>query len=167
MKTTFIYALCNSEGQFDYVGLSGNPKRRIREHKRAGIIIQEVPWDEGPAREQFWILFFLDQGCELRNQNLGGGGPAIHTEEARAKIGAAQIGKKLGPRSEEHRANLSAACKGLRRSAEHSALRSRVQKGKKRGAYQKKTEAQAMTCAANHFTAQKGKKRGPYKKKAL
>lgn len=166
MRTAFVYCLLNPEGGFDYVGLSGNPKRRMREHRQSGFVLQEVPWEEGPSRERFWIQFFIAQGCKLRNQNLGGGGPAKHTEEAKAKITAAQIGKKLPPRTAEHCAKLREAAKKRRHSAVTRARMIASRKGKKRGAYKKKTDDRARICAANHLSGRKGKKRGPYKKRA-
>ena len=64
------------------------------------------------------------------NKTEGGGGSGghRHTTETKAKMVAANKGKKL---SEDHKANLSKAMKGIKKTDEHKASLSKAQKGKK------------------------------------
>lgn len=56
-----------------------------------------------------------------------------HTDEARAKMSAAHLGVKLGPKSAETRAKMSAASRGKSKSPEHIAKMAVSKRGKKIG----------------------------------
>lgn len=57
----------------------------------------------------------------------------VISPETRAKMSAAQKGKKRGPFSAEHKAKLAAASKGRKKSEEHKAALSAAKTGKKLG----------------------------------
>jgi hypothetical protein len=130
------------------------------------IVPPDGDWRE---RERFWIhtiRLLHPGGANIANGGEGAPG-LIHTpdtrmkigkassarkrtpfsEEARARMSAAHLGKKLGPRSPEHNAKfqrrcsdetrekISAALKGKKRSAAHRAKLSATLTGRKLGAY--------------------------------
>lgn len=95
--------------------------------------------------EKFWIAYWRSIGARLTNLSDGGEGHegARHNAEARAKISAAQLGKKasaatrlkmskahLGRKaSAVSRANMSKGRQGMKFSASHRLTMSRVQGG--------------------------------------
>lgn len=157
-QTTFIYVLIDPEtNEIRYVGKSNNPKQRLWRHlkktrenedcyrtrwindlksrdlKPHMEIIEEVPFDQWPERERYWIAYYREQGCHLTNTFEGGIGPGTHTPETRAKIGAAHRGKtgrKMPPFSEEHRYKISLAKKGTKASEETKVKQSEARKGR-------------------------------------
>ena len=70
--------------------------------------------------------------CNLTDGGEGASG-CVASAETRAKRGAAFRGRRLGPRSPEHCANISAALRGRSLSQEHCKKISDGQRGRKRG----------------------------------
>jgi hypothetical protein len=75
-----------------------------------------------------------------------------HSDESKAKMSAAQKGKKKGPHSPEHVAKVSAALKGRKLSLEHRTKLSISMKGKKHSPEVKAKITEAL----------KGRKLGPF-----
>ena len=91
----------------------------------------ENDWDEGAwqAAEQKWIAFYKAAGCNLVNLTSGGEGTVgyVPTAETRARMAAAQTGRKQTP---ESTAKTAAALRGRKQSPEHIAKLAAVRKGK-------------------------------------
>ena len=116
------------------------------------LILEECDAENWVEREQYWIAKFRADGTDLVNNADGGqgGNGYKHSEAALLKLSEAskrswgdldvhvrrsasmrgKRNKHAGPMSAEHRANLSAALKGKKRTAEHCANLSAAQKGK-------------------------------------
>ena len=101
------------------------PVVRIFEHASDGDI------DE---REIVWIAEGRRQGWRLLNVNAGGRGNRgyKHSEESKAKISAAGMGRKMPPRSDEWRRKRSEALRGKKQSPELIEKRAAGQRGQKR-----------------------------------
>jgi hypothetical protein len=63
------------------------------------------------------------------------------SDESRAKMSAAHLGKSNGPHSAETRAKMSAAPRGRKKSPEHCAAMSEAKRGKKRKPHSEATKA--------------------------
>lgn len=110
--------------------------RECGEHVQIDVI-EVVPvgqnWVE---RERFWIATLRHFHPDCVNVQRGGEGTPglIHSDESRAKMSAARKGvKRAQPFSAEHRAKISAARKGVKRgpfSVEHLANLSAAIKGR-------------------------------------
>jgi hypothetical protein len=74
-----------------------------------------------------WLRRRLSE--EMKRRSTG----RKHTEETRAKIAAAKLGRKRQPHSPETKAKMSAAARGVKKSAEHRAAMSVAKAGKKLG----------------------------------
>ena len=122
-----------------YIGLASISHKRIEGHKseayaktdgewtcnnRCKTAIRDFGWDNVKVeimefvpkwtslrdRECYWIAQYQSWKDEYGyNSNKGGGGVIQHTEETKAKMSAANMGKTL---TEEHKAKLSAAKMG-------------------------------------------------------
>ena len=57
-------------------------------------LVQEVSESSWQQAESYWVSYFKNLGCDLTNGTLGGDGPHAHTDEARARQSAAQMGRK-------------------------------------------------------------------------
>jgi hypothetical protein len=140
---TYIYALTDPRtGAIRYVGKSDSPFRRFEVHlcdrsdTRKGRwirrllldgvrpslrILQIVRRSEWQQAERGWIAKAEQDGAMLTNSTAGGIGPGNPTEETRAKMRAAKLGRRI---SDAQRAKQSASMKGRTkppRSAEHIA----------------------------------------------
>ena len=133
--TGVIYGLADSDGIF-YIGRANDPTRRLKDHRRERtgraverMVILElgVPVGRLHARECALIALFTDAGIRLENKNPGGAGVVSHSPETRARMSAAQKGRRM---SAEARANMSAAQKGRTFSPEHRAKICAALKGK-------------------------------------
>ncbi len=143
----FIYALsCPDTGEIRYVGQTSRGTKRFTEHAKGmkcsdGSIYKKY-WvqqllDTGKifdshilttlpdasqldTAEIYWIAFLKSRGHRLTNLTDGGGGVRgrRHSDEEKAKISAAHLGKKL---TAEHRKKLSEAHMGKSLSIEHRA----------------------------------------------
>ncbi len=95
-------------------------------------VVDEVAQAEWAAVECAYVTFYKEQGCELVNATPGGDGTGageLHPlfgrprpPEVRAKLSAANKGKRAGPFSVERRANMSAALKGKSYPAKRACL---------------------------------------------
>lgn len=74
-------------------------------------VLEFVQADQWQARERHWIAEFGGMR-KLLNSTTGGDGGRIFSEEARAKMARAKLGKKQGPHSIERRAKISRALIG-------------------------------------------------------
>ncbi len=134
MKTTFIYYLRDNNYNIRYIGKSNNPQKRLYNHitesrsikksyKLSWIrqvvlkgerpileIIDEVPVDEWPFWECYWIDQFKAWGFNLTNLTEGGkgGNGYNHTEESKQRMRLSKIGTK---QSEETKLRRSEAIK--------------------------------------------------------
>jgi hypothetical protein len=154
--TSFVYALKDPETRkIRYIGHTAFPKKRLsvhlsdrgRNHRtnwikslRVSGVIPEmevllvVPTSEAPAWEIKFIAEARRMGLSLVNGTDGGetnncrGIPK--TPEARAKMRAAKLGKKLPPFSREHCEKIGDANRGKRRTPEQCRVNSLVHKGK-------------------------------------
>lgn len=71
-------------------------------------ICEHFNWQD---RERYWIAEF--GGMEkLLNHTNGGDGGRVFSEQTRAKMAKAKLGKKRGPHSAEHRARIAKAVAG-------------------------------------------------------
>jgi hypothetical protein len=121
-----IYALEDPNGYMIYVGATIDPRRREVDQRRCWPgttfhVLEEDPPDGLQAAERRWIADGRSWGWPLENRTAGGEPGWVgqhHTDEARAKIGAA---KKGVPKSDSHRAALSIALSGAQPTDEHRA----------------------------------------------
>ena len=143
-----------------YVGRTKNPNRRIREHlsdpcseglrrwfsELSGLglkpIMRIIEWcqiSEWMERESFWIASYRKTNTMLLNVCSSGGGPtdSDYSADVRAKMRAAQLGKRPSP---ETRAKMSAAGRGRKYSEEMLQKR----RGKKRTEEQKQRMSKAQ-----------------------
>lgn len=143
----FIYTLSDPEEpeHIRYVGMTTEPDRRIREHINKShrqlysstwirtllsdevepvmSIIEEVPAEEGPEREIFWIAHYKEEGHRLTNLTDGGESTLgyRHTEKSLNLMRKNRKGKCAGEdhwlygkkMSEESRRKMSEAKKGI------------------------------------------------------
>lgn len=136
MKTVFIYALCEPDGQVRYIGKTYDLRKRLNLHcgSRARVgqyrracwirnlfnrglkpkmkiltIVDETNWE---FWEKEYIKLYREIGFDLVNTSAGGEGGMqgrTHTPKARAIISAKLLGKR---KSETHRTNISIGKKG-------------------------------------------------------
>lgn len=148
-----IYLLLDDEGTPRYVGQSVDARTRFLEHKRdrrwpaAYFVLQVVSFEFHPKAEKAWIALFRRLGFPLDNQNNGGAGPGICSEETKDKIRQknkgkpkppgfgdmirkAQKGVPNKPFKEETIRKISESLSGRERSPEHCANLSKAKKGK-------------------------------------
>ena len=123
-------------------GLHNNPKLQNAYNKYGAYhfeVVELCSEERLNEREVYYIK--KQNSLSPRGYNLKEGGDSgRHTEETKAKISAANKGKK---RSEEAKANMSAANKGKKHSEESKAKMSAAKKGRKRS-----EEAKANISAA-------------------
>ena len=137
--------------------------RCLQRHGLQPIIVEleQAPIDLLPERERKWIAAHRSIGCRLTNSNDGGPGTInpieevrakmrnrIVTAETRAKIAAANVGKK---HSAETRAKLSRKLKGVKKaqfSLEHCQNMSRAKTGNQVWLGRHHTEETKRKCAA-------------------
>jgi hypothetical protein len=134
--TTYIYGLVDPRtGEVRYIGKSDNPRYRLTHHCRNRLytvkgkwikelielgtkpdlcIFECVDFDKWEEREKWWIRFYLDNGVDLLNSNLGGSGGSYPDTETR-KLVAERVSKTMRgrPLSESHKKALSIARKGI------------------------------------------------------
>ncbi len=152
----YIYGLFDEFGEIRYIGKTeGNLRSRLADHlcpsklnkrthkahwlssvlARGGKptikLIQEMYREEDldPA-EVFWIAYFRAAGCRLTNISDGGGSGMkgkTHSPEARAKLSAANKGRKLTP---EHCALISLNAIERHKNPEFREKRSKISKAK-------------------------------------
>jgi hypothetical protein len=90
-----------------YVGKTkNNLKKRLREHKikikNSNLIIEmleEVDERGWKFWECYWIEQFTSWGFDLKNQNMGGGGPNQHSHKVKKQIGAIHKGNSHASKS--------------------------------------------------------------------
>lgn len=145
-----IYALRDLDGAVRYVGITVKllsvrlrehiwaAKRGERTHKGAWIrsmlpnhpTIVEIERTLDQMRERHWIEFYRVFGCKLTNLTNGGDTHIGHnfTPEHRAKLSAALKGQK---KSEEHKEKLRKFHTGRGHSEETKKKISRIGKGRK------------------------------------
>ena len=92
-----------------------------------------------------WIRKRLAEQSRKRNTGYK------HTDECRARMSASHLGVKLGPRSAETKAKMSAAAKGRAKSPEHCAAISRAHTGRVHGPHtaesrKRMSVAQKLAC---------------------
>lgn len=165
MGNVNIYVLFDPlDGQIRYVGktkfsldarLRGHLNGKSGTHCRAWVnsliavrrkpqikLIEVCESGQWKSREKFWIAYFRWSGLRLCNLSDGGDGVSgySHTDEAKAKISAAFIGKpKPGvsaarrgiPLSDAHKSALSVSAKGRVISPEQRAKISSSLRGRK------------------------------------
>mgnify|MGYP001615733050 CR=1 FL=1 len=131
-----IYGLIDSDTlELRYIGKTTKPlEKRLCRHMQCRtrnhhlnrwlrarpvniIVLERDPIDLNET-EMCWIADMREQGARLLNMTDGGGGSTgvNHSVEARAKMRAAKLGRKL---TVEHRAKMSAAKLGRKFTAEH------------------------------------------------
>lgn len=174
-QTTFIYKLIDPETlEIRYIGKANDPADRLKQHiahsqnQSKGTyvgywiaslykrdlqplleIIEEVPFAIWEARELYWIEWHLQHGHPLTNTYFGGKGVGMVPPAVRAKMAAAQTGKKRSPAaiekfiakktgmkykpwSEETRRNVGNSRRGRKYPPEFGAKVAAAKKGKKR-----------------------------------
>ncbi len=167
MNNTFIYSLSDPiTSDVRYIGKANNPKRRYANHlfafdnfhksrwiksllnkelKPILEIIDEVPITEWQFWEQHYISLYKSWGFNLTNISTGGDGGGVFgwraTDETKARMRLAQLGKKL---SSETKEKLRIAHTGKKLSASHIEKMRIANLGKKMSA-----ESIAKTAAAN------------------
>ncbi len=164
---TYLYRITNLVNGNDYVGITVNVKKRWRDHirdsrkepKPGESLIAKGIRIHGKENFKFEVIAIArtwNIGCDLErlarhlgmgkyNKTGGGEGPMglKHSDESKAKMRVAKIGKKREI-SPEHRAKLVAngqARKGVPKTAEHKANMSKATKGVKRGPQSEETIA--------------------------
>lgn len=141
MKPIYIYALQDPRDNLvKYVGKTTNLYQRFCDHlckrpedsKRTRwlkeitsvglrpemFVLEEVNSSNWMDDEKFWVEYLKSIGCPLLNSNKGGRGESPD-QETRLKMRMAQLGKKKGAMSEEHKAKISKANRGQRISDEN------------------------------------------------
>lgn len=169
-QPAYIYALTEPEtGYVRYVGKADNPQERYRKHmlpsalaircrrtswlrgllnknQRPGMVILEaVSQDRWKERECYWMAFYRALGCNLVNTAQGGSGgvlPEWVTPEAKAKMSAAQMGKKRDPDAIRRMAEKRV---GVPRAPETIAKMSAAHKGKKPSVQCEEARLKAIT----------------------
>lgn len=153
--TTYLYRITNQINGNDYVGITVNLQKRLRDHKRDArlepskkeSLIAKAIRKHGVENFKFEMIGIAntwDIACDheklcryfgMGKYNRTGGGEGVlghrHSDETRAKMSAAKLGKKreITP---EHRAKLVAngnARKGIPKTEEHRANMSRARTG--------------------------------------
>lgn len=132
---------------FRYIGVTNNPKRRLRDHLRDKSRCHRANWiqsvlargakiemiglcwvpdgvDPGFA-EREWIRFGYDSCWELTNGTSGGDGVRDLDPESRERIRRAWVGRK---HTEESRRKMSDAMKGRKHTEEYKDYMRRVMK---------------------------------------
>lgn len=156
---TYLYRITNLTNGNDYVGITVDYKKRWRDHIRDGrlpekqgeSLIAKAIRKYGPDNFKYEVISIArtwNIGADLEriarklgmgkyNRTEGGEGVTgmRHSDEAKAKMRAAKLGKKreITP---EHRAKLIAngqARKGIPKTAEHKTNMSKARKGYKLG----------------------------------
>ena len=173
-KLAYIYALTDPEtGEVRYVGKADNVGERLRKHLlpsalaikcrrtswlkgllNAGkapvlAVIEAVPHEQWKERECFWISFYNAIGRRLVNTAEGGTGGVKSewiTDEARANMSKAQMGKKRDPAAIE---KMAAKRRGVPRDPSTIAKMSAAHKGR----------TPSAACKAAQLAAVKGSKR--------
>lgn len=137
-KISGIYEIVNTLNGKRYVGSAVDLRLRRNQHvtrlrngRHHSRYLQKA-WDKyGEGAFEFRIILRCDRDDLLMeeqkqidlksdyNMTKGAGSCLGRTlsDETRAKIAAAHLGRKHGPRSEEHRRNISAALKGKKKPA--------------------------------------------------
>lgn len=153
----YVYVWRDSSGTPFYVGKgSGNRAHSTTQrsdafkeiHARGGCAVEIVDWFIHESQAHAYEVAIIERygrreyGGLLVNKTDGGEGISglVRTSEHNAKIGAAHLGKKRPPISDETRAKIGAVSRGRKRSAETRENMSAAQRGRK------KTPAQ---CAIN------------------
>jgi hypothetical protein len=90
-----VYVLVDPNGEIRYVGVTSDPRRRLRAHRRDNSqthkarwirrlaakgrapimrVIQEIPSPSWVNAERYWVNYFRAMGCPLTNSTDGGDG---------------------------------------------------------------------------------------------
>lgn len=151
----YIYRIFCLVNKKSYIGITNNPKRRLVEHKaekypignairKYGIENFELitldvvnTYKEAYLLEPLYIKEIGTLKPQGYNLDLGGKGGCKITEETRAKLRAAKLGKKQSP---EHIAKVRISRAGYRHSKETKAKIGAAHKGKKRKPFTKETK---------------------------
>lgn len=173
-----VYLIKHIESNKVYVGSSIDVTRRLRAHVRAlrkgdhhNSHLQRA-W--GKYGEQAFVTDVLQEAerhelIEAEQKWID----ALKAADARYGYNACPIAASVGslPKSEEHRAKIGAAHKGVKRSEEAKARMSEAMRGKRRGPMSAETRAKISTATkgrqktanerANISKAMSGKERGP------
>ena len=148
-ESTYIYGLCNPEGEIRYVGKADKPEQRLAQHlepksltkvtkknnwikslQSQGLqpfihILDEVKTEHWQEAERYWIHSLREAGFDLTNGTDGGDGGAITDPEAKERRRLKVIGRKA---SAETRRKQSEAIGAEARSPEGRARKSRISK---------------------------------------
>lgn len=144
MRLSTIYALCDPvDGRVRYIGKTvATLGTRLSQHvtqARKGLqthlhcwirsldarpvikSLEVVPYEHDAAAEVRLIAKYRARGFDLTNATDGGEGKkgCFHTEEAKAKIRAWGVGRKMPPKSPETLQRMADAQRGKKRSLEH------------------------------------------------
>ncbi len=152
---TYLYHIVNTINGNDYVGITVNVRKRWRDHvlastkepRKGESLLAQAIRKHGKENFSFDVMAVArtwNIGCDLErlarklglgkyNKTGGGEGPMglRHSDETKAKMRAAKLGKKREI-SPEHRAKLVAngqARKGVPKTAEHKANMSKARTG--------------------------------------
>jgi group I intron endonuclease len=150
MTTSGIYAIVNNATNSMYIGSAVNMTRRLNTHrqllkkgKHYSVHLQNAYTKYGETmfryetvefvddktklidREQLWIDFFKPTYNKRKKANSPLG--TKHTQETRTKMSLAHKRKVF---TDEHKANISVAKKGVRMSESQKTLLSEIHKGK-------------------------------------
>lgn len=175
---TIYMITCLPNGQ-NYIGITKNLRRRWNDHVSAPIrgdgpniilrrsirkygrdafevtaLFEVETWEEAERAEQAMIAAWGTLAPNGMNLTAGGGGTVDlrrpHTEETKAKIGAAHKGRII---SGETRAKISAANTGSKRTPEQRALLSKIRLGTKRPPETKAKMAEARRAYWKRYRA--------------
>ena len=123
-----VYVIWCNKTNMHYVGVTGQKSvyARICQHKHGKqfvdreiknigwdgnfdwwIVEERVPSNLISEREQHWIAFFDSVYPNGYNRTIGGIKHFKHAEETRKKMSESHLGQKIGPFTEEHKANIS------------------------------------------------------------
>lgn len=124
----YTYAFLREDGTPYYIGKGKGDRayskrrkgvKRPQEESRILILKRDLLEEEAFRHEKYMISVFgrkdLGTGILLNRSGGGEGNSGYrHTEETKVRIGAANAGKKLKPRTKLHRQRLSASLRGKR-----------------------------------------------------
>ncbi|HXJ27507.1 MAG TPA: GIY-YIG nuclease family protein [Streptosporangiaceae bacterium] len=120
MRNWFIYILKYDDGEPLYVGATGDLRRRLKEYRKDGYTPPHEVLEVGcgtkadrDAAEHRWIAKYRDMGAYLVNRTEGGDGVETVSSVTRAKLSAANKGRRMPP---GFGAKLSALSKGRPRN---------------------------------------------------
>lgn len=151
MVVAYVYALHLEDGDYRYIGICVDPKKRMREHRHHAskgttypvyrwmrkhenevymtVIAVTEDYEQAKVLEIYWIAEARSSSVKMLNMTDGGDGTIgyKYTEE---QIANARIAHTGGHLSEQHKAKISAANKGRVKSPSERANISASHKGR-------------------------------------